>query len=130
MGEVWKRQVTVTGKKPNQKLTISHEPGKNKGNPPGRTDGANVIKVRTADRKGGGAKVKYYIGTKGLQLTGVRFAPPTIPAGLSAEVRGAGEMLWLIDKGSAGDVYDYLIMGSYDGASIESPDPEIHNEDE
>ena len=126
MGEKWRRDVRrIPGDNPHLEITTP-----DKGNPHGRTDSPTIIKVKKADRKDGGAEVVYQSQTQGLQLIGLTLDPPSIPSGLTVEVRGGGEMLWLTDKGGKGDCYNYRILASYDGTTLESPDPEIHNEDE
>lgn len=135
MGATWNRDVDIAagacpGGSESEHLTVSVSA--NNGNPPDHpNDKANNITVNTADRSGAnGAQIIYHAKTQGLTLTGIVAKEGSNLTGLSAEPRGNGETLVLSDTGGPGITYTYYVQGTYGGSSVQTCDPQIHNEDD
>ena len=130
----WNRDVNhVAGPCPNgsesEHLTVAVS--QNNGNPPDHAnDTANDIHVNAADRAGNGAQIIYHAKTGGLTLTGIVAKDGSNLTGLSATPRGNGETLVLSDTGGPGVTYSYYVRGSYSGSTVDTCDPQIHNEDD
>ena len=127
MGKKWHRDIEVVEVDGRHQLHVSVPEN---GNPSGRGDSADFIRMKKSDRKDGGGQVRYKAKTRGLKLTGMTLCLGSHDEGLSSEVRGRGKQLRLTDTGPKGVTYRYQVLGSFDGYSIATPDPEIHNEDD
>lgn len=118
MGSTWNRRVTATSD--GQHLQVDEET--TNPNPPGRTDTANSITVKSSDRP---AQINYL--ANGVTLTGIEMKDGgSVPSHLQVQTVGPG--LRLTDSGDSGTDYSYYLVGSYgDNDGIKTEDPQIHN---
>ena len=135
MGATWNRDVEVVtgaceGGSQTNHLSVSLSQGN--ANPPDHaTDGPNQIHVNSGDRTGAnGAQIIYHAKTSGLTLTGIVAKDGSDLTGLEANPQGQGRTLVLNDTGGSGITYTYYVQGTYDSKTVDTCDPQIHNEDD
>jgi hypothetical protein len=133
MGQTWNRDVNLgsgacPGGTETNHLTISLT-GSGANPPDHPNDTATDINVSASDRSGGGAKIIYH-AKDGVDLTGIEAIDGSDLTGLASSANPSGNLLTLTDTGAKGVTYNYLVVGTYNNATIKTCDPQIHNEEE
>lgn len=133
MPSTWNRDIDLgTGACPDgtetNHLTVSM-PGAGANPSDHPNDTATSITVSASDRRGGGAKIIYH-AKDGVVLTGIEAIDGSDLTGLASSANPSGNLLTLTDTGDKGVTYNYFVVGTLNGATIKTCDPQIHNEEE